>query len=201
MCQAVSPDRCFFDSFFPVVFHLFQYPALKSIVLGFAKLKIPGAAWLRGLTPTVRNNTPSSAAASISLAAGSTGEILSCGDLLMTRPPEWFRTHIPLPRSLYPRTLVIAGTLSLMQGFAPATSDGTVQFAETKLPDPIDQDTNAQQADTDEEVFTPSSTDSPVSPGPCGSQHMSFHAQHSLLLTHAGVIAAAIRFIQTGRAD
>jgi hypothetical protein len=174
---------------------------LKQFVLGFAQLKIPGAAWLRGIPAAVRNNEATSTAASAasSIASAAVPEILACGDLLMTHPPAWFRTHIPLPRALYPRTLVIAGTMSLLQGITPQSSDGTITFAETKLPDPItDAKEDAQPSD---EVFVPSSSSSVVSGGPCGSQHMSFHAQHSLLLTHPGVIAATMRFLETGRAD
>lgn len=181
---------------------LLQYPRLKQLVLGFAKLKIPGTSWLRGIPEQIRNNATSSATAAVtgeaaSAIAAGTPEILACGDLLMTHPPAWFRSHIPLPRCLYPKTLVIAGTMSLLHGVAPTTSDGTITFAETKLPEPREE----EGVDAPSELFVPSSPDSVVSPGPAGSQHMSFHAQHSLLLAHPGVIAASIKFLQTGRAD
>lgn len=196
-----------------------KYPRLKRIVLGFAKLKIPGATWLRGirtdLDAPVAQQQPSppsslssrSDAAAAAVECGS--ELLACGDVLMTHPASWFRRHVPLPRALYPRTLVIAGTMSLLQGVAPQPSDGTILFEETKLPEtsaPHQHGHTHGGGGGEPEAppippFQPRTSASPVSAGPAGSQHMSFHAQHSFLLAHPGVMDAALRFLQTGRAD
>lgn len=129
---------------------------------------------------------------------------LACGDLLMSQSADWFRTHLPLPRTLYPRTLVIAGTMSLLQGLTPQASDGTITFEETKLPPPLPSDevessSDAGSLSTSSDAATPpSSLPRGVHAGPCGSRHVSFHAQHSLLLAHPGVISTTLHYVLSG---
>ena len=121
----------------------------------------------------------------------------------MTHPAVWFRTVFPqLPRALYPRTLVIAGTFAMLKGgFRPTTTDGTITFEETKLPTPPNERNNSVEGEIEEEESDQPQPSGVVSQGPAGSFHMSFHAQHSLLLVHPGVIAASINFLQTGSAE
>lgn len=190
-----------------------QYPLVKDAVLGFAKLTIPGAsdigAWVRG----VRNNAaaaasarspsrPSSASAA-DVAPAPLPDVLACGDLLMSHPASWFHTHLPLPRALYPRTLVIAGTFAVLR-MLPAPNDGTITFEETLLPAPVDAtaEERAQNAGyAAAAVAAASARKHAVVAGPLGSSHMSFHAPHSALVAHPGVIAATLQYLRTGNAE
>jgi hypothetical protein len=125
----------------------------------------------------------------------------ACGDLLMTQSAEWWNSHLLLPFSLYPRTLVIAGTLSLMNGIGPSTSDGTVQLEETKLPIPPSIETELKKSISSSSSSSPTSSGRYVTNGPLGCTHISFHAQHSILLAHPGVIRASLKFLLTGTAE
>lgn len=190
-----------------------QYPLVKDVVLGFAKLTIPGAsdigAWVRGVRNNAARSSSSSSGSSshggssADVAPAPLSDVLACGDLLMTHPPSWFHTHLPLPRSLYPRTLVIAGTFAVLK-MLPAPSDGTITFEETLLPAPVDSspEEQAQNAGYAAAAAAAASARShSVVAGPLGSSHMSFHAPHSALVAHPGVIAATLQYLRTGNAE
>ena len=216
-----------------------QWPRVKQFVLGFARLtsnkskqRAAAAATAASSSSAVSASTSvsSSRSSSAPVAPAPLPDVLACGDLLMSHPASWFHRNILLPRCLYPRTLVIAGTMSLSEMFLPAPSDGTVRLEETYLPQPPpppgEEETGAadtaphnrqsngvaasasngtEVAASSVPVVGPVPTPIPssrfVCAGPAGSSHMSFHAMHSLLVAHPGVIAAALKFIQTGNAE
>jgi len=219
---------------------LAQIAPLRRLVLGLAKLQLTLAtivpclkgrrkSSMRGAARIKQNDgasmsmshmsatcTPSSSSTTASPADAALSDVLACGEFLMSRDPAWFTSHYPIPPSLYPRILVIAGTLSLTGSvILPKPNDGTIAMEETYLPHPSEAEKNGDDNDEDAVDSNLGSSasaafravassarwsypDSPVSLGPAGSLHMSFHTQHSLLIAHPGVIAAALQFIQTG---
>jgi hypothetical protein len=232
---------------------LARIPGVKRVVLSVARLSVPAphdiTDWLSGvkqsalqrlrsssLSSSASSSFPSSSSSSSSsssLSAGSTvasaasaplPDVLACGDLMMTRSPEWFCTHLALPRVLYPRTLVIAGTFGIAN-LLPRPHDGTIALEETILPPPLEEGnrswssvhfhshadehaaaTTAARADAAfasaaQSAHSPPSSPRRVSASTCGSSHMSFHAPHSALVAHPGVIHSSLQFLLTGDAE